>query len=172
MLVTFSVFTVSKFNELLPKFLELSVFGIKSESNLAVIVTSSVVAFPTVVFPFNAVVTLTVKLPVTVAPPTSILLVVVDPTSVTWSSVGVTTAAGETNTNSLVVVDTVKYCPAVPVAVGRVNAAFTVKLPTSIPLVVLEPTAVTWSKVGVTTPLNTAVQFVPSKACNSSSVVS
>ena len=83
LLVTFRVFTASKFLVLSPRLLELFVLGIKSESNLAVIVTSSVVAFPTVVFPFNAVVTLTVRLPVTVAPPTSILFVVVDPTSVT-----------------------------------------------------------------------------------------
>ena len=98
----------------------------------------------------------------TVRLPTSIPLVVIEPTSVTWSKVGVTTAAGDVNTNSLVVVDTVKYWPAVPVAVGSVNAEFTVKLPTSIPLIVLDPTSVTWSSVGVTTDELTATQLLPS----------
>ena len=67
LLVTFSVFTVLKFNELLPKLLESSDFGIKSESNLAVIVKSSDEASPIVVLPSSVVFVLTVKSPVTVA---------------------------------------------------------------------------------------------------------
>ena len=51
--------------------------------NLAVTVKSSLSASPIVVLPSSVVSVLTVKSPVTVALPTSILFVVVDPTSVT-----------------------------------------------------------------------------------------